>query len=247
MKKRILTWLLAAATACTFNGAKKEEISIDIPKTPAVAVAVPDIESEPNLPIPEPKPEIVNMGSEELVFVLTQSNTKSEFNQLKFFETVAEEQSIASAISAEEETIDISEETILVEEPVVTVSEEDIALLACTIYCEAGSDSVSDLCRYYVADTVLNRVDSPNFPNTIYEVLTAPMAYGRFHWTGVIWPDYSYSIWEQPAIERAYRIARDILVNENHTWIYGNHYVYQSEYQQSEVGFYLDGSYFGAE
>lgn len=205
MYKKILTGVLAFTTACAFN-VKKEETPIDIPKTPVVAEAEPDVIAEPSLPIPEPEPEIIVMESEELV---------------------------------EEEALDISEETI--------PAEEDIELLACTIYCEAGGDNVSDLCRYYVADTVLNRVDSPNFPNTIYEVLTAPTAYGRFHWIGVVWPDYSYSVWEQPAIERAYRIARDILVDGNHTWIYGNHYVYQSEYCQSEVGFYLDGFYFGAE
>lgn len=125
------------------------------------------------------------------------------------------------------------------------VSEEDVTYLATAIYCEAGSDSISDLTRYYVADVILNRVESADFPDTIHGVLTQEYAYGTFAWTGIVFPEYSASEWEQPAVDRAYDVARDVLLNGNHTWLYGNGYVWQSEYRQSEDSFYLDGFWFG--
>lgn len=123
--------------------------------------------------------------------------------------------------------------------------EQELDELACAIYCEAGSDWVSDITRYYVGDVILNRVESGDFPDSIHEVLTEPYAYGVFAWTGVVFPEYSKSEWEAHAVERAYTVARDLLVNGNHTWLYGNGYVWQSEYQQSEDSFYLDGFWFG--
>lgn len=126
-----------------------------------------------------------------------------------------------------------------------TASDADIEYLAIAIYCEAGADWVSDITRYYVGDVILNRVDSEEFPGTVYEVLTQEYAYGVFAWTGVVWPEYSRSPWEARAIERAYDTARDLLVNGNHTWLYGSGYIWQSEYQQSENSFYLDGFWFG--
>lgn len=228
MKKKIITGLLILMTACTFNGTEKnkprEETKIDIPESEIRIEETSKIIDilEENVPVTSP-------GEENVIYIK---------------ENICP---MAQVESLEETASDILEDTAFDNQTFEAVSDYDIELLACTIYCEAGSDAVSDLCRYYVADTILNRVDSPNFPNTIYEVLTAPTAYGLFHYTGVVWPDYSGNEYEKHAIERAYRISRDILVNGNHSWIYGNHYVYQSEYQQSEVEFYLDGFYFGQE
>lgn len=124
-------------------------------------------------------------------------------------------------------------------------TEQELDELACAIYCEAGSDWISDLTRYYVGDVILNRVESEDFPDTIHEVLTQEYAYGTFAWTGIVFPEYSASEWEQPAIDRAYDVARDVLENGNHTWLYGNGYVWQSENKQSEDSFYVDGFWFG--
>ena len=57
---------------------------------------------------------------------------------------------------------------------------EDVEMLACVIYQEAGGDACSDECRMYVGDVVLNRVADSRFPDTIEGVLTAKFQYGTF-------------------------------------------------------------------
>ena len=80
-------------------------------------------------------------------------------------------------------------------------TDEELELLACVIYCEAGSDSISDETRRMVGEVVLNRVADDRYPDTILEVLTQRSQYGRFHWTGVVWP--SRATKEKEAVERA--------------------------------------------
>ena len=126
------------------------------------------------------------------------------------------------------------------------INQEELELLACVIYQEAGGDCCCDDCRYRVADVVLNRVSDERFPNTIYEVLTQKAQYGRFHWTGVVWPERASSESEMEAVERAYRIAEDILTG-NHSELYGQDYIWQAEFVQGTDVVYCDkcGIYFG--
>lgn len=46
---------------------------------------------------------------------------------------------------------------------------DDLQLLACTVWAEAGNQDVHG--KELVADVVLNRVDDPRFPDTIREVI----------------------------------------------------------------------------
>lgn len=67
--------------------------------------------------------------------------------------------------------------------PPSNVSSSDLALLAAIIECEAGGEGYEG--RIAVGSVVLNRVDSPYFPNTILEVLYqknqfSPIASGKF-------------------------------------------------------------------
>ena len=67
--------------------------------------------------------------------------------------------------------------------PVISDSQSDIALLAAIIECEAGNQSYEGMLA--VGSVVMNRVRSPQFPNTILEVLYqkgqfSPVASGRF-------------------------------------------------------------------
>lgn len=57
-------------------------------------------------------------------------------------------------------------------------SESDLMLLAKVIYAEAGSDFLSDEWKMCVGEVVLNRVASPEFPNTIPDVVYQP---GQYH------------------------------------------------------------------
>lgn len=54
---------------------------------------------------------------------------------------------------------------------------EDLMLLSKIIYAEAGSEWLSDEWKMSVGEVVLNRVASPEFPNTIKEVIEQPGQY----------------------------------------------------------------------
>ena len=57
----------------------------------------------------------------------------------------------------------------------------DLMLLSKVIYAEAGSEWLSDEWKMCVGEVVMNRVASPEFPNTIEEVLTQP---GQYYGSG---------------------------------------------------------------
>lgn len=132
----------------------------------------------------------------------------------------------------------------ITEEKEEPVSMTELEMLACVIYQEAGGNGSCDNCRRYVADIVLNRVDDPRFPNTMYEVLTAPSQYGRFHWTGVKWPERASYPGEAEAVARAYRIAEEVLSGQ-HSELYGNGYIWQAGFEQGSDGFWCCGHFYG--
>lgn len=133
--------------------------------------------------------------------------------------------------TVEEPVIETIEAVVeVVEEPVV--DPEELELMAKVIYQEAGSDACCDNCRRMVADVVLNRVADDRFPNTIYDVLMQERQYGRYHWTGVIWPERASYESEAAAVERAYRIAEEVLSGTGHSDLYGQGYIWQAEFIQ---------------
>lgn len=130
------------------------------------------------------------------------------------------------------------------EPPAPEPDEAEVEMLACGIYCEAGGDACSDLCRYMVGDAMLNRVGDPRFPDTLEEVLTQKGQYGRFYWTGIVWPERASNPGEAAAVARAYETARALLSGE-HSELYGEGYIWQAEFAQGTDVIYLDGIYFG--
>lgn len=129
-------------------------------------------------------------------------------------------------------------------EPDIVIDQDKLEMLACVIYQEAGSDFCCDECRRRVADVVLNRVEDSRFPNTIEDVLTAERQYGRFHWTGVVWPDRANNPGEAHAVDRAYKIAEEVLRGQ-HSDLYGNGYIWQAEFEQGSDVVECCGIYFG--
>ena len=123
-------------------------------------------------------------------------------------------------------------------------TEDELEIFACAIYQEAGGDKCSDLCRMYVGDVMLNRVDDPRFPSTLYEVLTQKHQYGLFWKTGIIWPGRASDPNEAAAVERAYDTARALLEGE-HSELYRAGYIYQDTKPRGKDVIYLDGEYFG--
>ena len=129
----------------------------------------------------------------------------------------------------------------------VPVNEHDVELLACVIYQEAGGDTCCDMCRRRVADVVLNRVKDPRFNGTtIEEILIdgdpAPQ-WGLYSVTGVVWPDKASLPEEQHAVERAYRIAREVLEGQHSDLT--SEYIWCAEFSQGTDVSECDGIYFG--
>lgn len=129
----------------------------------------------------------------------------------------------------------------------IPVNEHDVELLACVIYQEAGGDTCCDMCRRRVADVVLNRVKDPRFKGTtIEEILIdgdpAPQ-WGLYSVTGVVWPDKASLPEEQHAVERAYRIAREVLDGQHSDLT--SEYIWCAEFSQGTDVIECDGIYFG--
>ena len=130
------------------------------------------------------------------------------------------------------------------DETVVDVDTDELEMLACVIYQEAGGNSSCDNCRRYVADIVLNRIEHPNFPNTMEEVLTRQGQYGLYYWTGIKWLDRAKYDCEKEAVERAYRIAEEVLSGQ-HSELYGQGYIWQAGFVQGVEGFWCCGHWYG--
>ena len=119
---------------------------------------------------------------------------------------------------------------------------EELEILAIIIYQEAGGDNCSDDTRYKVGSVFLNRVDSPHFPDTFEGVATGKRQYGTLYLTGITWPDRAILPEEAHAVERAYRIAEELLINGS---VLPREVIWQAEFPQGD-GVYCqqDGIYF---
>lgn len=122
-------------------------------------------------------------------------------------------------------------------------SEKELELLALVIYQEAGGDACSDETRRMVAEVALNRVDHPVYPNTLEKVLTQYGQYGRLYWTGIVWPQRAQYAAERHAVDRAYRIAEEVLTSDYR--LLPGDMLFQAEFPQgTEIVAEQDGLYF---
>lgn len=104
----------------------------------------------------------------------------------------------------EETTIEDIEETSIIAEPIIIIDESEVELLANVLFGEArGIKDKSH--QAAVLWCVLNRVDSDKFPNSIYDVLSAPKQFGGFNLSR------KYSERELPILEKCKELARDVL------------------------------------
>lgn len=133
-------------------------------------------------------------------------------------------------------------ETPVPKEPTPEYTEEEVEILAIIIYQEAGGDACSDDTRRHVGTVFMNRVESDDFPDTIYEVATQKGQYGRLYWTGIQWPERSSNPGEAHAVQRAWDTAREILGGVR---TLPSYVIFQSEYENGTVTYlYQDGMYF---
>ena len=122
---------------------------------------------------------------------------------------------------------------------------EDLEYLAIVIFCEVGADAQCDETRYMVGDVVLNRVADSRYPDTIKGVLEQKLQYGRFYWTGIIWPERASYKGNQNAVQRARDIAYDLLSDTRHSELFGKGYIYQDNRVQGRDNIWSDGICFG--
>ena len=125
-------------------------------------------------------------------------------------------------------------------------NKEDAEYLACVIYQEAGGDGCCDMCRRRVADIVLNRVKDARFAGeTVEAILTEgnPPQWGLYSVTGIVWPEKASYPEEAAAVERARRIAIEVLEG-NHSDLTED-YIWCAEFPQGQDVIECDGIYFG--
>lgn len=121
-------------------------------------------------------------------------------------------------------------------------TDEELEILAIIIYQEAGGNSCSDDTRRKVGSVFLNRVNSPLFPDTFKEVATGKRQYGTLYITGIKWPDRASEQQEAQAVERAYSIAKELLIYGS---ILPDDVIWQAEFEQGDgIYAYQDGIYF---
>ena len=126
--------------------------------------------------------------------------------------------------------------------PDKTYTDEELDILALIVYQEAGGDRVSDDTRRLVAQVFLNRVNDSIFPDSFYEGATEERQYGRLYGTGIVWPDRASSQAEAHAVERAYRIAQEVLESDEPVCPEG--VIFQAEFVQGDIYAEQDGMYF---
>lgn len=159
-------------------------------------------------------------------------------------ETIEPEETMHIKETEESEMPSEAPSAPVTDETVLEVDPDELEMLACVIYQEAGGNGSCDDCRRYVADVVLNRMESPEFPNTMYEVLTAKGQYGEFYWTGITWAERAKNPGEKHAVKRAYRIAEEVLSGQ-HSKLYGEGYIWQARHVQGTDGFWCCGHFYG--
>lgn len=123
------------------------------------------------------------------------------------------------------------------------VNDEDVENLAIVVCQEAGG--MSEEIQLLVANVVLNRVNSPYFPNTVYEVLTQRWQYERVtREGGIYWPNWADTQTKDQCRSVAYRILSGERVCPSNV-------VYQAGFEQGsgiykfyETPSWLDNFYF---
>lgn len=111
----------------------------------------------------------------------TETTTTTTMTTTTTTTTVATTTTAATTTLAPETTIayvEVEEEPVVTDVEVVTddgslpISDEEYILLCNAVAHEAGCNWIGEYDKAYVVEVIMNRVNSPKYPNTIYDVLT---------------------------------------------------------------------------
>ncbi|MBQ6154669.1 cell wall hydrolase [bacterium] len=149
------------------------------------------------------------------------------------------------ALAAEEKTLTIIEVVEPLSEEERWVIKDDIDRLACLVYCEAGSNKLSDDLRYAVIAVCLNRVEDRRFPSSIKEVLEQKGQYQPFMRNGVQWPKKARHPTEQWAVARSYICAIKAYYKQVESPLRRAGYVWQANFGQGKKRIKIGNMWFG--
>lgn len=138
-------------------------------------------------------------------------------------------------ISTQEEIVEeqVQEEIEIVEEPIIeepAISDWEIDLISLVTMAEAEDEP--ELGQRLVIDTILNRVDSERFPNSIYDVIYQPHQFSSM-WNGrvdrcYVMDDIRQLVMEELQYRQNYEClfftADDYGAYGEHMFPVGNHY-----------------------
>lgn len=105
----------------------------------------------------------------------------------------------------------------------VEIDFDDLFLLARLICAEAGSDWLSDDLRFCVGEVVMNRVASPEYPNSISEVI-----FQKGQYASVLYSSFYILIPSRACVDVAIRLMQGERMMVPSV-------VFQSAYQQGEI------------
>ena len=131
------------------------------------AVPAPEASPEPS-PIPEAKSSIFDIISTAAPSDCPAYQVDMAAYYLEDMIAAAEEGNVKAGRTAEENR---SAAIDAIDSDTEKISFDDLYLLARVIYYEAGSDWLDEEFRLCTGEVVLNRVASPEFPDTIYDVV----------------------------------------------------------------------------
>lgn len=179
----------------------------------------------------------------------TETTEETKTTETPVKETPVEDETVApETVPAKQEkptevekakTKDVTTEPVTTETTELSKSsytEDDLFYLAAAVCREAGGSS--EEIQLLVANVVINRVNSPLYPDTIYGVLTQRMQYGTMWKYGISFPKWA----DQAVKDQCYSVARRILEGER---VCPANVVFQAEFKQgSGVYKQFDGFYF---
>lgn len=247
MKKILSVGLVLLLCTALPHRAAAEELPSSEPSPPACTLSpspVPESEqgTVPELPLPSPSPQtpasdggatvspqpdsgiLDGSGSSSIFDLLEGSSATMEVDMAAYY--LNEMSAAAAAGDTEAGKEAETNRNALIDRNgsgEVKISFDDLYLLAKLICAEAGSDWLSDDFRLCVGEVVMNRVASPEFPDTIYDVI-----YQKNQYSSVSSPSFATLVPSQSCVDVAIRL----LQGERQM---AASVVFQSNYAQGEI------------
>ncbi len=240
---------IAVTTKTTTTASSSQEVTTTTTTTTTVATTPETTTTSSELSVPsdwffmetkpvqvmetEPvstEPVITTTTTSVYVEPVTETTTSTPVHTEPVTETTTTTTTVYIEPVTETTTTTVYTEPVVTEpvytEPATTnyISESDYILLCNAVAHEAGSDWIDIYSKANVVEVIMNRVNSPLFPNTIYEVLSQPYQFeGSETYTNLGY--YSYEVTD------SVKSAVDLYFSETSSFGHGYLFFYGDGYQ----------------